>query len=82
MLIVPVAVLLAFCAAPAAHAADATTNEMDAVLKRQGETVEQNRRKLDQSIRANESDRKRAMGRAQRRLERDAASSSPTARRK
>ena len=75
------ALLLAFCAAPTVHAADAATSEMDAVLKRQGETVEQNRQKLDQSIRANESDRKRAMARAQRRLERDAASSS-TARRK
>ena len=75
------AICLAFCSAMPAHAATDTTREMDAVLKRQGETVEQNRQKLDQSIRANESDRKRAMKRAQRRVERDAASSS-TARRK
>ena len=81
MLILPVAVLLAVCAASPARAAADTPNEMDAVLKRQGETVEKNRQKLDQSIRANEADRKRAMARAQRRLERDAASSSTAHRR-
>lgn len=81
MLTLRLALLVAFCAAPTVHAGDAASREMDAVLKRQGETVEQNRRRLDQSIRANESDRKRAMARAQRWLERDAASSS-SARRK
>ena len=65
---VRLAILLAFCAVPAAYAADSTRNEMDAVLKRQGDTVEKNRQKLDQSTRTNENDRMRSMERAQRRL--------------
>jgi hypothetical protein len=68
------AIILAFAAVLPAQAAG-TAAEMDAVLKRQEQTVEKNRQKLDQSIRANESDRKRRMERAQRRVERDAASS-------
>ena len=68
-----IAVLVTFFAAMPAIAASTASSEMDAVMKRQAETVEKNQQKLDQSIRKNEDDRRRTMEEAQKRVERDAA---------
>ena len=60
---------------PTTMAASTAQTEMDAVLKRQEQTVEANRRKLDESMQKNQDDRQRAMNRAQRQQQRDVARS-------
>lgn len=56
-------------------AASTAQTEMDAVSKRQEQTVEASRRKLDESMQKNQDARQRAMNQAQRQQQRDVARS-------